>query len=179
MRQKSILQKHSTRKRTRMKVEKRHLKHNLFVSSTFNHSHTFRPVRTRHAPLALGAPRGLKLERRARMHRARPRTQATEGTERKGLDTRERQKILGEFYHKKTVNKKRVEEEGMTKKTEHRKNIAFETTSPNERKATRTPCQQPTSTRKRREHVNAREHNRTHANTIAVCNIVIQQIHMS
>ena len=59
----------------------------------------------------------------------------------------------------------------MTKKTEHRKNIAFETTSPNERKATRTTCQQPTTTRIRRGHVNTRERNRTHANTLAVCNI--------
>ena len=85
-------------------------------------------------------------------------------------------KILGEFYHKKTVNKKRVER-GHTKKTEHRKNIAFETTSPNERKATRTTCRHPTTRRTRREHGNARERNRTHANTLAVCNIVIQQIH--
>ena len=48
-------------------------------------------------------------------------------------------------------------ERGHTKKTEHRKNIAFETTSPNERKATRT-CQQPTTTRKRREHADTRRH---------------------
>ena len=82
-----------------MKVEKRHLKQNLFVSSTFiNQSHTFRPVRTRNARSALRARHGLKLERRARTYGALPRTQATEGTERKGLDTRN-SKILGEFYH--------------------------------------------------------------------------------
>ena len=44
---------------------------------------------TRNARSALSAPRGLKLERRARTHGALPRTQGTEGTERKGLDTRE------------------------------------------------------------------------------------------
>ena len=40
---------------------KRHLNHNLFVSSTFNDSHTFLPVRTRDAPSALRAPLGLKI----------------------------------------------------------------------------------------------------------------------
>jgi len=92
-------------------------KQNLCVSSTFILSHTFRPIRTRNARSALRARRGLKLERRARTHGALPWTRRTEGTERKGLDTRN-SKILGEFYnHKKTVNKKRVEtKEGIQKK---------------------------------------------------------------
>ena len=94
-------------------------KQNLFalcVSSTFILSHTFRPIRTRNARSALRARRGLKLERRARTHGALPWTRRTEGTERKGLDTRN-SKILGEFcHHKKTVNKKRVEtKEGIQK----------------------------------------------------------------
>ena len=48
---------------------------------------------TRHARSAFGARRGLKLERRARTYGALPRTQGTEGTERKGLDTRETKNI--------------------------------------------------------------------------------------
>ena len=48
---------------------------------------------TRHARSALRARRGLKLERRARTHGALPRTRRTEGTERKGLDTRDSKNI--------------------------------------------------------------------------------------
>ena len=52
------------------------------------------------------------------------------------------------------------------------------TTSPcKESSKTDYPRQQPTTTQKRGEHVSAWERNRTHANTLAVCNIVTQQIH--
>ena len=81
---------------------------------------------------------------------------------------------LGEFYnHKKTVNKKRVERGGHTKKTEHRKNIAFKTTSPNERKATRTTWQEPRQRHGKDANTLTPENACVciHANTLAVCNI--------
>ena len=112
------------------------------------------------------ARRGLKLERRARTYSALPRTQGTEGTERKGLDTRN-SKILGEFYHfyhKKTVNKKRVEtKEGIQKKNLGTKKNIQTSSRQNKKRATRSLCRRPTTRRIRREHVNARERYRTHA----------------
>ena len=143
-------------------------KQNLFalcVSSTFILSHTFRPIRTRNARSALRARRGLKLERRARTHGALPWTRRTEGTERKGLDTRN-SKILGEFYnHKKTVNKKKGGNKGgHTKKNSGHSKKNIQTSSrQNKKRATRSLCRRPTTRRIRREHVNARERYRTHA----------------
>ena len=67
--------------------------------------------------LALRARRGLKLERRARTHGALPRTRGTEGTERKGLDTRNSKILLGEFYHEEDRKQKgEWKEEAYTKK---------------------------------------------------------------
>ena len=142
-------------------------KQNLFalcVSSTFILSHTFRPIRTRNARSALRARRGLKLERRARTHGALPWTRRTEGTERKGLDTRN-SKILGEFYnHKKTVNKKKGGNKGgHTKKNLGTKKNIQTSSRQNKKRATRSLCRRPTTRRIRREHVNARERYRTHA----------------
>ena len=75
-----------------MKVENDTLTRNLQLSTAATRFALYTRGTTRSAPSALGARRGLKLERRARTHRALPRTQGTEGTERKGLYTRERLK---------------------------------------------------------------------------------------
>ena len=64
---------------------------------------TFRPICTRNdAARSLGFARTTRAETRASSAhvRAPPRTQGTEGTERKGLDKKD-SKILGEFCHKK------------------------------------------------------------------------------
>ena len=85
--QKSYYKKKSTLDGTRMKVENE--TPNNF--STFNHSHTFRPVCTRKdAARSLGFAWTTRAETRASSAhvRALPRTQRTEATERKGLDTR-------------------------------------------------------------------------------------------
>ena len=85
--QKSYYKKKSTLDGTRMKVENE--TPNNF--STFNHSHTFRPVCTRKdAARSLGFAWTTRAETRASSAHVRvlPRTRRTEATERQGLDTR-------------------------------------------------------------------------------------------
>ena len=75
-------------------------------------------------------------------------------------------KILGEFYHKKTINK-REEERGHTKKLSTEKICLYKaTTFPNERTATRTPCRHPKMTRIRQERADTRGRIRTHASIL-------------
>ena len=120
---------------------------------------------TRNARSALDARRGLKLERRARTcGRSHGRKGRKERSERDSIH--ERQKILGEFYHKKTINKKRVETRRAYKKNWAPKKYAFKRASPNERKATRTPCRHPKMTRIRRERADTRGRIRTHASIL-------------
>ena len=59
-----------------------------------------------------------------------------------------------------------LEREKIQKNSEHRKNIAFKRASPNERKATRTPCRHPKMTRIRRERADTRGRIRTHASIL-------------
>ena len=83
-----LVKKKQNRKRTRMKVEVLKPQTTFQLSFSTTRFALYARETTRHARSAVRARRGLKLERRARTYGALPRTQRTEGTELKGLDTR-------------------------------------------------------------------------------------------